>query len=166
MRSHRVAVGAGLRDEEDIALFAAWQRTVAPELVAALADRADDGAGRLGRLPEPREVDDLVPRAVERRANQGIHAGRDADIALVALSFRLRDACEEHARLRDEVAAWLEPQLEGRVRGPEFGESRVEGAQVERRLSRPLGHPEPAAEVQDPDTRESRRMSREHAGRL
>ena len=37
---------------------------------------------------------DLVPGAVKRRANQRVHAGRDADVALAPLALGLRHARE------------------------------------------------------------------------
>ena len=51
-------------------------------------------------------------RAVQRRADQRVHAGRDADVMHFALALELRDLRQQHARFRDEVAARLDPQRE------------------------------------------------------
>ena len=51
-------------------------------------------------------------RAIQRRADQRVHAGGDTDVADAALDLGLRDPRQQHAGVGDQVAAGLEPQLD------------------------------------------------------
>src|SRR5690606_14957172 len=94
------------------------------------------------------QLGDLGIRAVERRANEAVQAGRDADVLHLALPLRLRDAREQHARSSDHVAAGLEPKLAVAARFLHLGEPLVERLEIEGPLTGALRHAEPAAEVE------------------
>src|SRR5690606_25765692 len=84
-RAHRSTVGASGSDEQNVPFLRRSQQAIDSQLIAALADRPDD-VDDLGRLLiETRQVQDLVMRAVERRANQRVHSRRHADVAHLAL---------------------------------------------------------------------------------
>src|SRR5882672_10956491 len=80
VRAHRVAIGAGVRDEEDVTFLGWRQRTIRPELIATLADGPDHRIGLRRRLVDAGQIHDLVPRTIKSRANEGIHAGCHADV--------------------------------------------------------------------------------------
>ena len=98
--------------EHDVALVRLRERPRPREDVAALADRPDDlGRAGLGRA-EAGEVDDVVVRPVERRAEERVHPGVEADVADGALPLDLRHARQEHAGLGHEEPAGLDPDAE------------------------------------------------------
>ena len=96
-------------------------------------------------------------------ADEAVHAGVDADVAHVALLLGLRDAREEHACLRDDEAAGLQPQLEVGVRRPHLAERRVDLLEVERELPWLFRDAEASAEIEEADVREALARAAEEA---
>ena len=119
------------------------------EHVAAFADRAHHivEAGR--RIGQSRQVLDLVEGAVERRADQRVHARRDAQVAVFALVLELGDPREQHAGRGHQVATRLDPQRNARVRTLECGESLVKLSEVDRRQFRAIRHAKTATHIDD-----------------
>src|SRR5690606_4816700 len=147
-RAHRIAVSTGVRDQQNVTLPRDGHQAIRPEPVARLADRPDDGHDLGRRLTEARQVRNLVIGAVERRADQAVHPGTDADVLHVALALRLRHAREQHAGLRNDVTPGLEPQLPRPARFLDLRQPAVEGLEIERPLAGSLRHAEPASEVE------------------
>ncbi len=129
--------------------------------VRTLANGPHD-IGELGaRLAETGEIHDLMIRTIECRTDQRVHSGGHAHIAGRAFGLELRDARDQHARCRHEVAPRLHPQFQLREGRLHRGERRIELGEVEARLLRALRHAEPAADVDDPHVRELLGQARE-----
>src|SRR6202023_615 len=94
---------------------------------------------------EPREVDDHVIGAIERRADERVHAGLDPHPGDLALALDLGDAGQEDARLGHQEASGLEPELVAGVGGLAAAEAQGDLREVEGRLTWSLWDPEAAA---------------------
>ena len=106
-----MTVGSAVRDEKHVSFPGRRQPPIRTELVRGLANRAHHIGAVAHRFAQAGQIANVVMSAVQRRPDQGIHAGGDADVLNVAFALRLRHACEQNAGLRDDVAAGLEPEL-------------------------------------------------------
>jgi len=136
--------------------------------VAALADGADHLGGHRVGGAQAREVTDFVIRAVERGPDERVHARLQPDEArLLGLLLQLRDAGQEHARVGDEEASRLHPQLGVGMRVFERFEPVGDVVQVERAALGVLGHAQAAAHVEEARVGEIvLRLRRQKGGRL
>ena len=95
VRPHAVPVRAGGRDEQHVTFGALGQRALVAQHVSGFADRTDDVDHGGGRLLQAGQVGDAVPGAVQRGADQAVHAGIHADEPHVSLLFELGHAAQE-----------------------------------------------------------------------
>ena len=149
---HREAVGAGVEEDDEVARLGPREEPPLGEDVPGLADVAGDVEGhRRGRLPDDA---DAVLGAVERRAHEGVEAGVDVDEGLHRGRLHRVDAGDHEARLRDEEAPRLDPELrlvaeEGDLLLPDRLERLREVLGAHHRLAVAEGDPQAAAEVDE-----------------
>src|SRR5262245_46078641 len=101
--------------------------------------------------------------AVQRRAEQRVHARRDTDVVNLAFALELRHLREQYAGLGYEEAAGLDPQRELRMRCLQRGERAAELRQHHALLTRTLRHTQASAEV---DCVHVRKTARERGERV
>src|SRR6185437_5995154 len=87
---------------------------------------------------------------IECRPDEGVHTGCDPDVANIALALQLRDAGEQDASRRREIATGLEPEFEPGILGTHGRKQGVELGQVQARLIAALRHPEAAPDIEHP----------------
>ena len=75
--------------------------------IAGFANRADHIEVLHHRSIQPRQIDDVVPSVVQRRADQGIHAGIQTHAPHPVLFHHLAGAGQQHAGLGHQEAARL-----------------------------------------------------------
>ena len=76
----------------------------------------------------------------KRRADQRIHAGRNAHVLHGALALELRHLGHEHAGLRHEETAGLEPELEPRPAAAQLVDDALQRREIDGRLARLFRH--------------------------
>ncbi len=118
---HRVAVGARVEDRD----LGRWisRQEVLPEVVAALADGADDAPGDRCRLTVTvalavAQRHDAVARLVQRGTQEVVHPRVDHEPAGRARDLRLDRARDEHSVRRHQAPARLDVQ--GQIVEPEL----------------------------------------------
>ena len=110
VRRHGEAVGAGAHDREQIAALRPADLAVLGEEIAALANRPDDvGDDVCSALRLHHRLNRLIG-AVERRADQIVHAAVDDDEFLVVGFFEVQDFGEQDAGVADDDPARLQDQ--------------------------------------------------------
>src|SRR6185437_1786723 len=118
-----------------------------------------------GGLRQAGEIRDLMICTIECRPDEGVHTGRDPDVANLALALQLSDAGEQDAGGRREKATGLEPEFEAGVLGPHGGEQRIDLGQIQARLIAALRHAEATPDVEHPHPFEALREPRQLSGR-
>src|SRR5260221_2861697 len=155
VRRHRHAVRAGRKDGEKVALFDG-EGALDAEHVGGFAHRPHHVVALHGARRALLHRDDVVPRLVERGADQLAHRGVDHREALRLVELQVLDAREQDARRADDGAAGLQHHLEA-APGEARGEALAIGAHVERSLVA-IADAEAAAQVDvlrlDPFARE------------
>ena len=155
MRRHDPPIGAGVGDEDDIALLAGGQEAALPEHIARFADWTDDPVVLISLILQSAEIDNVVVGSVERRPDQRIHPGADAEVVVLPLAFQLGHAGQQDAALRGEITARLEPDFH-LTPGQRFGQQFVQTAQIEARLAASVRHAETTTQVKYPHIRKLR----------
>ena len=119
-----------------------------PEDIGAFADGTDD-VDELGRrFIRASEVRDLMICAVQRRADERVHARGHPHKAHAALALELRYARQQHTGVRHQVTSRFEPQLELRVFGPYREQQRIKLGKIQPRLIAVLRYSEAPANIE------------------
>src|SRR6185437_13188595 len=82
-RAHAVAVCASIGNQDDVTLPGWRQQTIMPEDIGTFADGTHDIHELGGRISQAGEIRDLMISTIECRPDQGVHTGRDPDVANV-----------------------------------------------------------------------------------
>ena len=105
---HRVAVGAGAEEADELALAHLLQRTVLGEAITALADGADDVGDQRGTGGVAMQRHDLVVTVVHRRPHEVVHRGIDNEEIFPGAALEVLDARQKHTGVADHEASVLE----------------------------------------------------------
>src|ERR1044072_5752810 len=98
-------------------------------------------------------------RAIERRSDQRIHSGGDANVLYFALAFQLRHLREQHAGFGDEISTGLDPKREIWMRGFQCCQCSAEFRQHDTLLSQSLRNAKATTEIDGVNVREALRQS-------
>src|SRR4028118_1342656 len=111
---HREAVGPGVHDGEHVALPGVGEVAVAGQVVAGLADGADEVGARDGAALPDRQ--NFVVGVVEARAQEVVHAGVGDYKVLLAARLAVDNARKEDAGGTGDEAAPPAQERAGRAR--------------------------------------------------
>ena len=149
IRTQHETIGAGGTDRQEIAGHGVGHGAVARQEIAGFADRShhihDDGRQRVLA-----QRHDFVMRAIERRADEIVHAGVNHQEFLLAVALAVKDAGEQHAGGTHDAAAGFDH--DGEAAGVDSAQEALhEGADLGRFLSRVVAHAEAPAQIEVAD---------------